>query len=188
MKRLILVVFAFIFITNLSLARDNMSLSFLGGLAIPTGDFGDLYDTGIALQGIFEYRITPSLGITASGGYLSFSESVEYPEFPGEIFDRTFSTIPLLAGVRYYIIPDATSPYLNAEVGLHMVSWERDEPFLDEPASASGSDIGFSAGGGLLLHLNPDFQIDARAQYNSINTETDPLTYFSGVVGIRILL
>jgi len=186
MKLLTIAALSFVLMTSHSFADDRASLTAWGGLGLPTGYLGDLYDSGIGFEGNFEYLVTPSLGITASAGYYSWSDSQELEEFFDESFDISLSTIPLLAGVRYYVIPWSTSPYLSAEVGLHIVSW--DESFMGETASDSGSDIGFGVGGGLLLFLNPDFQLDAHVKYNSINTERDSLDFISLLIGVRIVL
>lgn len=186
MKRLLLIVFTLIVVTNISNAEDKLSITGWGGLTIPTGFLDDLYDAGIGFAGNIEYRIVPSIGITASIGYYRWSATEEISNGIEETFESSLTTIPLLGGLKYYLLPGSTSPYASLEAGIHFVSWE--ETFIGETGSDSGSDIGFGAGGGVLIFLNPDFQIDANIKYNSINTETDPLTFISALIGIRIVL
>ncbi len=190
MKRLISIVCIFIIASGISYTQNNISVSVWGGLTIPTGHFGDIHDSGIGLGGDIEYRVNPTWGVTASAGFSRWSLSeVLVDEFGldhEETYETSLTTVPLLAGVRYYLLTGGISPYAAAEFGIHIVSW--DESFLDETISGSGSDIGFGVGGGTLIYLNPNFQIDASVKYNTINTEGESIDYISTFIGVRFVL
>ncbi len=161
----------------------GQGVSIMGGLTFPTGDFGDLYDTGFGLKGTFEYPISPGLGITGTTGYLHWSTS---ETFFGESLDITTTSIPLLGGVRYYFGAGDLLPYVNAELGLHILSVKAE--LFGESESESETEFGFGVGGGLLFAIGPNLFLDANAKYNSISTEGTSLDFISLFVGVRIPL
>ena len=68
---------------------------------------------GFGGQGNFAYHINPMLDVTASVGYLTWS---------GKEADYTFSSVPVLAGVRYYFGKDKFKPYVAGELGMHFTT------------------------------------------------------------------
>ncbi len=190
MKRLISIACIFVIASGISYSQNNLSIGVWGGLAVPTGHFGDIHDSGIGLGGNVEYRLNPTWSITGSAGFNRWSLSEVLVDELGldheEIYETSLTTVPLLAGVRYYLSTGGISPYAAGEIGIHIVSW--DESFLDETISGSGSDIGVGVGGGAVIHLNPTVQIDASVKYNTINTEGESIDYLSAFIGVRFVL
>lgn len=161
----------------------GQSVSIMGGLTFPTGDFGDLYDTGIGVSGIFEYALGPSLAITGKAGYLRWSDSVQEV---GVSVDHSMTSIPLLGGVRFYFAPGDLSPYVSAEAGLHMTSWEVSGGGMS--FSDSESYFGFGVGGGVLFSIGTSLYLDANVKYNSIDPGEDSGDFISLFVGVRFPL
>ncbi len=87
---LIVVLFSF---TSLN-AQNKMSLG--GGLVVslPMGDFGESANTGFGATAIFELGFMPQLVGVANIGYISYGTDVD---------EVSFSSVPLLFGVKYYL-------------------------------------------------------------------------------------
>jgi|GEM_PF-1077322 len=187
MIRRVLPITILMLVSAVSFTQEKASVGLWSGLAFPTGHYGDIYDTGFGFAGSFEFRLNPGLGLTASVGNFRWSLTEIVPDQFGlgfeEEYKSSLSTIPVLGGIRYYVLPDGFSPYAFAEVGIHFVKWE--ETFLDETLTGSGSDYGFGLGAGTLMYLNPNFQVDAQIKYNSINTENESITFVSTLIGVR---
>lgn len=188
MKRFTAAAFVLIVCIQISFTQSNTSVGVYGGMSFMTGHFGDTYDFGFMFTGNIEYRVYPTLSVTASPGYSHWrtTDVVSFNDIIHETFESSFTTIPLLAGIRYYLVADESSPFLSAEGGIHFVSWTR--AFIGDTDSGSASDFGFSIGGGMLFFINPALQIDTHIRYNYINTTGDPFTFMSMLIGVRFVL
>ncbi len=187
MIRRVLPLAVLMLVSAVSFTQEKASVGLWGGLAFPTGHYGDVYDTGFGFSGSFEYRLNQALGFTASVGNFRWSVSEVVQDQFGlgheEEYESSMSTIPILGGIRYYLLPGDFSPYACVELGIHFVKWE--ETFLDETLTGSGSDYGVALGAGTLIYLNSNIQIDAHIKYNSINTENESITFVSTLIGMR---
>jgi len=177
MKQLLSVLLLAVLFTGFINAQSKMAFGLQAGVAIPTGDFGDGFDMGFGGQGNFAYHINPMLDVTASVGYLTWS---------GKTDGFTFSTVPVLAGVRYYFGKDKFKPYVAAELGMHFTSSEYE--YLGVSYSSSDSYFGFGAGAGFLYKMGPNLDLDVNAKYNSISTEGSSSSYISVMAGVLIAL
>jgi len=177
MKQLLSVLLLAVLFTGFINAQSKMAFGLQAGIAIPTGDFGDVYDMGFGGQGNFAYHINPMLDVTASVGYLTWS---------GKDADYTFSSVPLLAGLRYYFGKDKFKPYIAGELGVHFTSF--DYEFSGVSYSSSDSYFGFGAGAGFLYKMGPNLDLDVNAKYNSISTEGSSSSYISVMAGVLIAL
>lgn len=177
MKQLLSVLLLAVLFTGFINAQSKMAFGLQAGVAIPMGDFGDAYDMGFGGQGNFVYHINPMLDVTASVGYLTWS---------GNEADYTFSSVPVLAGVRYYFGKDKFKPYVAGELGMHFTSF--DYEFEGISASSSDSYFGFGVGAGFLYKMGPNLDLDVNAKYNSISTEGSSSSYISIMAGVLIAL
>ncbi len=148
MKHLLSVILLAVLFTGFINAQGKMALGVQGGIALPMGDFGDAYDMGFGGTATFAYHINPMLDITGSIGYLTWS---------GKDLDYTFSSVPVLAGVRYYFGQDKFHPYITGELGMHFTSYESPAitilGYTFESHSGSDSYFGFGAGAGFYTSL-----------------------------------
>ena len=110
MKQLLFVLLLAVLFTGFINAQGKMALGVQAGIALPMGDFGDVYDMGFGGTATFAYHINPMLDITGSVGYLTWS---------GKDLDYTFSSVPVLVGVRYYFGQGKFHPYVTGELGMH---------------------------------------------------------------------
>lgn len=76
------------------------------------GDFGDVYDMGFGGIGTFIYEINSNLSVIASAGYLTWSGKDAFT-------DWTFSSIPVLAGLRYSFGKGKFNPFISGQLGMH---------------------------------------------------------------------
>jgi hypothetical protein len=90
MKRTL--VLASLLISTVAFA-ETKTIGIDGGIAMPTGDWGDAVGFGIGALARFEMPIKAKLIFTARAGYIQHLEK--------EDTNTTVSEIPLLAGVRY---------------------------------------------------------------------------------------
>lgn len=170
--------------TGITNAQSKMAVGLQAGAAIPLGDFGDGYKTGFGGQGTFAYHINPMFDVTGSVGYLTWS---------GKDADYKFSSVPVLAGVRYYFGKDKFNPYVAGELGIHFVTF--DVPSIFVPGfgtigggSESKSYFGFGAGAGFLYKMGPNLDLDVNAKFNNISTEGNSSSYLSIMAGVLIAL
>ena len=184
MKQLFVALFIFTLFVGFSNAQSKMAVGAQGQVAVPLGDFGDGYKTGFGAQGTFAYHINPMLDVTGSVGYLTWS---------GKEADYTFSSVPVLAGVRYYFGKDKFNPYVTGELGIHFVTF--DVPSVVIPGfgtigggSSSDSYFGFGAGVGFLYELNPKLNLDVAAKFNSISSSGSSSNYVSILAGVLFAL
>ena len=183
MKQLLSVLLLAVLFTGFINAQSKMAFGLQAGIAIPTGDFGDGFDMGFGGQGNFAYHINPMLDVTASVGYLTWS---------GKEADYTFSSVPVLAGVRYYFGKDKFKPYVAGELGMHFTTVETPSyEYLGvtyDGGSSSDSYFGFGVGAGFLYKMGPNLDLDVNAKYNSISTEGSSSSYISVMAGVLIAL
>lgn len=164
-------------------AQGKMAIGAQGGVALPMGDFGESYDMGFGGTVTLAYHLNPMLDITGSVGYLTWS---------GKDFDYTFSSIPVLAGVRYSFGKGKFNPYVSGELGMHFVTF--DIPSITVfgitvgGGSVSESYFGFGAGAGFLYQLSPKLDLDVNAKFNSISSEGSSSTYLSIMAGVLVAL
>lgn len=202
MKQLISVILLAVLFTGFINAQSKMAVGVQGGIAIPMGDFGDAADLGFGGQGNFAYKVSPNLQVTGSVGYLYWSYKTD-----GDFASGSFSSVPVLAGIRYTFPAKGFTPYVMAQLGVHFVSssfeFEVDPfDFLTKTSgsesvnatmetqefSDSSTEFGFGAGAGFLLPLGPKLDLDVNATFNSIATEGSATNYIGIMAGVLVAL
>jgi hypothetical protein len=113
-----------------------------GGVAMPTGGWGDAAGVGIGALARFEMPWRSKLVITARAGYIHhLSKSLE-GMFGGEASSST-SEIPLFGGMRYAFTPKV---YGAAELGLVMFRLANEAGGMSQ--SNSDTNLGMTLGAG----------------------------------------
>lgn len=191
MKKLFFTIFVMLIAVSLTQAQNkgDMGVSVQAGVALPMGDFGDVYDFGFGGTGTFQYYLNKNLSITGTVGYLTWSRNEDFG-------DGSFSSIPVLAGVRYYLGKGDFKPYLAGKVGLYMSSYDYEftvtNPFTGGTTTQtfddSSSDLGFGFGGGFLLPLGKNLDLDVSASYDIISTEGSSSSFISVMGGVSFAL
>jgi opacity protein-like surface antigen len=175
MKKVITILFIFFFATTIS-AQSKLSLGIDGGLASPSGDVGDLFDSGFGLRVTGHYPLSSSFELLASAGYYSWSYKEDYFEdiAPGSKVDATLTNIPIVIGANYFLSSGKFRPYLTLELGLHLLS-------VDVPSTSGGVDVnntstsetgtGWGLGAGFLYAISPKLDLNLIAKFNGNNYE-----------------
>ncbi|MBE0539709.1 MAG: outer membrane beta-barrel protein [Ignavibacterium sp.] len=179
MKQLLSILLLAVLFTGFINAQSKMAFGLQAGVAIPLGDFGDGYDLGFGGQGTFAYHINPMFDVTGSVGYLTWS---------GKADGVTFSSVPVLVGVRYYFGQDKFNPYVSGELGMHFITSEFKEENSEISISSSDSFFGFGAGAGFLYKMGPNLDLDVNAKFNSISSEGSARNYIGIMAGVLIAL
>ncbi|HEX6041640.1 outer membrane beta-barrel protein [Longimicrobium sp.] len=152
------------------------SLEVRGGLAVPTGDFGEKVgddpsvETGYTVGANATYHFMPLLGVYAGYTYNRFG----LDGFDGvDVVDQGLS-----AGVRVAVptplIP--IDPYLKAGVVYNRVGFEFDEGDdggeLDD-ATESDQSLGFEVGAGIGIGLGPKLSFTPQVTYTRYEPQFD---------------
>lgn len=186
MKKVLFTVLVLLMVVSLTQAQNkgSMGVSVQGGIALPTGDFGDGYDMGFGGRGVFMYYLNPNMAITGTAGYFTWSGK--------EGWDATFSTIPVMGGIRYVLGKGDFKPYLSGQLGMYFSSFEVevDLGFFGgkQTVSDSGSDFGVALGGGFMMPLGKTMNFDVSAEYNIIFTEGSSTSYLTVLAGLAFAL
>ena len=157
------------------------------GIGVPTGTFGDSYETGFGGSAQLLYHLVDE-GIWVNGhiGYMMFNHSSERSDVTG-----TWSTIPLLGSLRYQLSKGNFRTYVGLQLGMHFISRTLDIK-IDEVTTRTRKDreTAFGAGllGGFLYPISPTMFLDATLSYNSVLAESveDGPGYLSLTVGVAI--
>jgi len=118
-----------------------------GGIAMPTGDWGDAAGFGFGALARLEIPLQPKLTITARAGYIHHTSKEAAAGPLGGGGDTSTSEIPFFGGARYAFSQQATSEiYGAAELGLVMYRVSFD--FDGESMSESDTNLGMTLGAG----------------------------------------
>lgn len=156
------------------------------GLAIPTGDFADLWGVGAELNTGFGasvnvgYDFTPMIGAYAGFSYNTFAVDVDDEDV--SINDTGFD-----AGIRAQFagIGGGLSPFLKGGIVYHQLEASDDEAEVE----LGDQEIGFEIGGGLSFPLGPRISVTPGASYVMFSPEEDAdVSYVKVDVGLRIRL
>ena len=138
-------VLASLLISKLAFA-DGKTIGIDGGVAVPTGDWGDAVGFGIGALARFEMPIKDKLVFTARAGYIQHMEKDGDSALGGDASSTT-SEIPLFGGIRYVFSQTATSAiYGAAELGF--VNYRISIDVGDDSMSDSDTNFGMTLGAG----------------------------------------
>jgi hypothetical protein len=143
-----------------------------GGFAIPTGDAGDVLNTGLHAQASFNLGLPLLPDLRLDGIYQTYDAEVG----DGST-DVLGGSVNLLLDLPLVVI----KPYVLAGVGYYDVSQEAEVGGVD--VEASSSDFGFTGGVGLRVALGR-LGVFGEARVLSILGEDDNFTNIPLVVGL----
>lgn len=175
MKKVLVVLVALLCLVGISNAQSKFGVSAQGVLSLPMGDFGNGFKTGFGATGTVTYMATKELDVVATFGYLTYTSKASS--------DATFSTMPILGGIRYYFANKDFKPYLTAQAGIFS-SKAKVKIFGFEVESTS-SDFGFVGGAGFLYKLGNKLNLDVTATFNSISSSGSSTTFVNVMAGVH---
>jgi opacity protein-like surface antigen len=179
----------------LGIEKGMTELSAGGGLAIPTGDFGDVAKTGYLFGGGIGYYATPRLAVGAELSYNSFGASDELEGATEALFfyltdvyvdmDINWSILNVVGYGKYLLTDTNFSPYIKAKAGYYNLKLKVEALGQSEDESESY----FGLGGGLGLQYYGEGRLGgfAEALYNNIFADDDNLQFFEVRAGVNIL-
>ena len=176
MKNLIIISAVVLILSSSALAQTQFALSATGGVNIGMSDFADSYGNGYNGTLTFLYSAVVSTDLTFSIGYNKWNKE-----------ERSFTSIPLLAGFRFYLPALGLRFYLPGFLGIHITTSEVEEPTAvingevigGNVVSLSSNQFGFGIGAGVLIPLAPKFSLDINTTFNSISTTESNSNYIS---------
>lgn len=166
MKKLILSLL--ILFASVSFGQFKTALQF--SAAIPTGYNEDAVEIGYGgnLNLAYETGLLNS-ELTLNFGYFHFGHKKDLPDYK-----FSYSSIPILAGLRINLGSEDMIPYLGVSGGLYISEYTLDIDygyFGKEVVVTKENHWGFSPEFGFKMLITNDFSVDVNARYNRINTK-----------------
>lgn len=182
----VLILFCFI---SLHAQRNPMSAGVNAEVSVPLGDFSDIASMGFGLNGAFIYGISEVFEATGSLGFISWSRDIPtISELIETSADGSFTSIPIMAGARYYFPQRNLMPYAALELGLHIFSTSDYIITISDVESkfdgTTDVNFGFTFGGGAVYEVSKGFKVDGSLKYNIINGDPSSLTHLTLRVGV----
>ncbi|OGU34548.1 MAG: hypothetical protein A2068_07745 [Ignavibacteria bacterium GWB2_35_6b] len=176
-------IFAVIILVSLTTnAQGKLSLGFNGGLASPSGDFGDIYKSGFGGNAVLSFTLTDNILLSGSVGYYTMdfdndklSEMTEGSGIDVSV-DAPISIIPVMVGGKYLLTNGKFKPYVTAELGIHSMSIDEaavtisGERFVFKE-SASETKMAWAIGAGAYINLSEKIDLEISAKYNGNGSE-----------------
>jgi opacity protein-like surface antigen len=124
-------------------AQRSFGLGVSGGLTLPTGDFGEVFNSG--------YHIGGHLNLAPASLPVELLFDVTYHSFEGDddlvVTPFDFSFLSIAANAAYVLPGVSVRPYLMGGVGVYLGK-------ADVEGAERESDVGLSLGGGLRFPLS----------------------------------
>ncbi len=163
-------------LSSSSFAQSKFGLSVAGGVNFSISDFADNYGNGYNSTATFLYSAAASTDLTFSIGYNKWNKE-----------GRSFTSIPLMAGFRFYFPAFGLKFYLPGYLGLHITTSEAELPTAEIDGKIIGGNVvsfsnnyfGFGIGAGVLIPLAPKFSLDINTTFNTISTLNSNSNYIS---------
>ncbi|MCB9248247.1 MAG: outer membrane beta-barrel protein [Ignavibacteriales bacterium] len=157
-------------LTNIN-AQSDMAVGAGLVVSLPMGNFGDAANLGIGGTAAFELKFAPQITGVGHIGYISYgteSEAVSY------------STVPLLVGVKYFFQPTG-GVYGIGQLGLNFFSTTVEYEGFDffgssfggTSASLSYSEFTLALGAGYEVPISSNFIFDVAGTINIISSFTN---------------
>jgi outer membrane protein W len=140
-----------------------------GSAAIPTGYSEDIVSVGFGGSLNVSYSFNSSFEVSFSSGYYKFGYKESLPDYT-----FSFSTLPVLVGIRYNILDYNFIPYIGIEAGGYISKFNLtiDYGYFGKvPVITNDKSWGISPEAGFKINLTPELDLDVNAKYNRINTK-----------------
>jgi opacity protein-like surface antigen len=175
MKKTVLILIALLCMVGITSAQGKFGASIQGAISLPLADFGDAYKMGFGGLATGTYSVSPSVDVVVTSGYLTYVSKASS--------DVTFSSIPILGGVRVYFGKDKFLPYVTALAGLY--SCTAKVTLFGTSFTSTDSKFGFAGGAGCMYKFNAKTALDITVAYSSIATDTKATTFLNIGAGVH---
>lgn len=179
-----IVVVLLLSVTSVMFAQDKSKLSTTlnAGLAFPSGDFGNVYNTGFGGELSIAYNLEWNSQLYASLGYSHWSinnDNLNNNSTAPGIYDvkAPVTALPVLLGVRWFWQQENFAPYLLIEGGIYNYSLEVSGTYTNNgtvtiirPKDETYRESSFNIGLGGIWQLNDDVDLDIKARYHFVSS------------------
>jgi|GEM_PF-6813201 len=161
------------------------------GFVVPTGDYGDISNSGVRVQGAAEYYVRNdwTIGVSTAWAQTNVTDDVRTAaeaSLPsgGTISSWKFRTMQFSGYARHLFATASPkiSPYVSGGLGIYNTKSSASgtgDPAEIETATGSGSgetNLGFNLGGGVLWGLTQTVGVNLGMTYH--NAFSDPATNY----------
>jgi hypothetical protein len=170
---------------------QGITLGIDGGYGIPQGDFGELYSGGGGAE--LRARVYPmdKLHIGVNAGFYVYPDATTANGAPISI-DRTYSVIPITAGVEYFFFDKIVKPYVGMDLGLYLNSVKSTVEVLNNKTTSTVSEsyFGLAPNAGVMFGLSPITNLNVGIKYPTIfgknaQDETETQSFLMFQVGLH---
>jgi hypothetical protein len=163
MKTFLSIFFVFLFSLGSINAQNKMAVGAGLVASFPMGDFGESANTGFGGTAYFELGFTPQIVGIGHIGYIVYGTESD---------EVDFSTVPLLAGVKYFFVPNM-GLYGIGQIGLNFFSVTVEIPaifgFGGGSVSETSTEFTFVLGAGYELPVSSNISLDFNGTFNLIS-------------------
>ncbi|MBK9334662.1 MAG: outer membrane beta-barrel protein [Ignavibacteria bacterium] len=157
------------------------SLTGLGGVSFPVGNFGEKYKSGPTFGIDLSYKVNKEVGFYGKFGYSLFPNKAVGGAPDGKYLQYT-------AGPRYYFTSKNLKSSLFLEAGIGGYSFMQPAYTVNAVpvAEYQTTNFGVNAGVGGVLNLGRDVDLLFKAKYHNILTPDGSSSFIEPVLGIDI--
>jgi outer membrane autotransporter protein len=169
-----------------TMPTSPLSLEVRAGVAVPTGDFADIAETGFTVGGDVGFMFTPTLSAYVGGSYNSFAASDDFRALLGlagvQADDISYNLYGGDAGLKAtFGNGRGFTPFLKGGV-VYYTAELGGADLGDDVEEDKEWELGFEVGGGLAFPLGPRVSVTPAVSYTTI----DDLNFVRGQVGLNI--
>jgi hypothetical protein len=176
MKKSSIIFTVFLILSSSSFAQNKFALGIAGGVNLSTNGFAEKYGNGYNATATLLYSAEASTALTFSIGYIIRNKE-----------DVSFTSFPLMAGIRFYLPVLGLKLYLPGYIGLHLTTSEAKLPTAVINGEVIGGNVvsfsdnyfGLGTGAGVIIPLAPKFSLDINTIFNAISTTESNSIYIS---------
>ena len=176
-------VFGLLFVSSIALPVSAGAAGFVvgvhGGVTVPSGDFGDYWDTGFLFGGYAEYLMSEAFALGVDVNYATNNPSDFYTEeFPGSD-DSEFQYLNIGAHGKWTYLASGSPlrPYGVFGGGMYSVKEKfQDETFAEEFDQTS---FGLMGGLGLSWLATTSLRLELEANYHHVFTSEEDIGHSS---------
>jgi opacity protein-like surface antigen len=184
MIRTLPVILAALLLSMTGLAENKFTVGIVGGVALPSEEFSDFYNSGYGGQAAFGYQINPGIQLTLTAGMNRWTVNndhlnklLEQQGLPATItLDAPLSVYPFVVGVKYFPLSKGIRPFFTLFAGLHLLNLEtsgtivvQSITFPLESRSKTWTEFGFGIEVGLTVPLSKRFFLEASGKYTAVD-------------------
>lgn len=169
-----------------TLPTSPLSLEVRAGVAVPTGDFGDIAETGFTVGGDLGFMFTPMLSAYVGGSFNSFPVDDAFVALLGlggvQADDLSYNLYGGDAGLKAtFGNGRGFTPFLKGGLVYYTAELGGDDDLGVDVDEEKEWELGFEVGGGLAFPLGPRVSVTPAVSYTTI----DDLNFVRGQVGLN---